>query len=375
MSLDEEMIFTKSRSVTVAIIYQNKDVTTDIAPYLTAFTFTDNSTDNSDDISFTLQDRKGLWLDDWFPAKGDKVRCSIVLDDTKAQSLPCGLYEVDQIDYSAPPKTITIKAVSTAITKGMKSEKHSRAWEDTGIRTIAGDIANSNGLALYFDAEDVQIGRREQISTSDIEFLSGICRDYDLAVKVNEGKLIIYDEELNEDKESVAILDVTDPKIISWRFSTKAANVYKKAVIKYHNAAKDETFTAEENDDSVEGSERVLYVHQFTESLKDAKKKAHKKLKKANQAEVNGSITMMGDIRFRAGVNISVTGFGKFSGKFTVSKATHTVGNGYTTTLELTQGSTAKKASNARKKKKQSKGGGELYYTGDRYYGNDKSGG
>lgn len=364
------MITIKARSVKVAIIYQDKDVTTDIAPYLTAFTFNDNSGDKSDDISFTLEDRNGLWLDDWFPSKGDTVTCSIITDDNTEQSLPCGKYEVDQIDYSCPPKTITIKAVSTAVSKNMKNEKHSRAWENVGLKAIAADLANSAGLSLYFDADDVTIERREQINLSDIDFISQLCRDYDLAVKVNEGKLIIYDEELNEEKDSVAIIDSTDSKIISWKFSSKAANIYKKAVIQYHHPAKNETFEAEETDDSVEGTERILYVHQYTESRADAKKKAKKKLKHANKSEVKGTITLMGDMRFRAGVNISVTGFGKFSGKYTIASASHSVNNGYTTTLEITQGSASKKASNTAKKKKQTPK--ETYYTGDKYYDTTK---
>lgn len=352
-----------ARSVNVVITYKGKDISLDIAPFLTSFTFTDNSGKTADDISFTLMDRKGLWLSSWFPAKGDKVTCSIVVDDQTAKSLPCGVYEVDQIDYSAPPQTMTIKAVSAAITKGMKNEKHNRTWENAGIKLIASDIANNNGLALYFDAEDITLERREQIQQSDMEFINSLCSDYGLEVKVNEGKLIIYDGELNDDKESVAELKSDDPKIISWKFSTKASGIYKKAHVKYHNAAKNETYEAEDEDDSTEGTERVYEYSGYIESDGDAKALAKRMLYEANKKETSCSIVLMGDMRFRAGSNVTFSGFGAFDGKYNISKAVHTVGNGYTTTLEVKQEKQSKKK--AKKKKAQSQ---MPYYTGDKFY-------
>ena len=360
------MITTKSRSVTVSITYKTKDITKDIAPYLTAFTFTDNAGSSSDDISFSLMDREGLWLDSWFPSKGDKITCSILADDLTALSLPCGVYEVDQIDYSCPPKSITIKAVSTAVSKGMKSEKHSKAWENTGLKQIAADIANDHGLSLYFDADDVLIERREQITSSDLDFISALCDDFDLNVKVNEGKLIIYDDELNDSKQSSAEIQSDDTKLINWHFSTKAANIYKSANVSYHNAAKNQTFQAQETDDSVEGSERILNIHEYAENQAQAKTIARKKLLQANRREITGTITLMGDMRFRAGSNITLSGFGAFDGKYSITKAVHSVGNGYTTALELKQGTEAKKAAKKKKAKQQTPQMG--YYTGDKYY-------
>lgn len=356
----------KARSVNVCITYKGKDISLDIAPFLTAFTFTDNSGKTADDISFSLMDRKGLWLDSWFPSKGDTVKCSIVADDNTAQSLPCGQYEVDQIDYSCPPRVMTIKAVSTAITKGMKNEKHNRTWENAGIKLIASDIANNNGLSLYFDGEDITLERREQIQQSDMEFLSDLCSDYGFQVKVNEGKLIIYDHELNDEKEAVAELKSDDPKIISWKFSTKASGIYKKAHVKYHNAAKNETFEAEEEDDSTEGTERIYEYSGYIETDGDAKALAKKMLYELNKQETSCTITLMGDMRFRAGVNVTLSGFGAFDGKYNISKVTHSVNNGYTTTIEIKQEPQSKKTAKKKKAKAQTPQMG--YYTGDKYY-------
>ncbi len=146
-----------ARHVEVSIVYEGKNITKDVAPYLLNFTYTDNATGKADDISFTLEDRERLWVDAWCPTKGDKVRCSIIVHDwdnpNQTQSLPCGTFEVDQIECSGPPNQITIKAISTLVSKPMRQEQHTQAWENVKLSTIAGDIAAKNSLSLFWETK------------------------------------------------------------------------------------------------------------------------------------------------------------------------------------------------------------------------------
>lgn len=364
------------RTARVNITYEGKDITRDIAPFLLLFTYTDNSGSTSDDIAFSLEDREGLWGSDWFPCKGDKVRCSIISEGQTAESLPCGEYEVDQIDYAAPPRIITIKGVSTAISHALKGELHTKAWENVTLSTIAGDIAAEGNVSLYYDAPQIQVERREQVRQSDLAFLQDLCGDYGLSVKCNDGKLIVYDEDTYDAKNSVSELHVDDDKLVSYRFTSKGAGVYQKARVKYHDARTAQTYEAEAEDGSVEGSGRVLELRGQVDNQGDAQKVAQKTLSRVNRGEVTGSITLMGDVRFRAGVNITLSGFGAFSGKYSVDKVTHSLGNGYTTTLDLKQGSEAKAAKKKGKvkvkratQKAVAAPKKELYYEGTNYYG------
>ena len=186
-----------ARWAEVVIIYEGVNISRDIAPYLLNFTYTDNASDKADDISLTLEDRERLWCSDWFPSKGDKIRASIVIHDWEAanqtQSLPCGTFEVDQIECSGPPNQVTIKAVSTLVSKPMRQEKHTKAWENVKLSTIAGDMAGKNGLRLFWDSsEDPFFERRDQVETSDLEFFSGLARDYGIVVKVTDTQLVCY---------------------------------------------------------------------------------------------------------------------------------------------------------------------------------------
>lgn len=368
-----------ARRAEVAIIYEGKDVSRDIAPYLISFTYTDNASDKADDISLTLEDRARLWSGDWFPSKGDKIRASIIIhnweDETKTESLPCGLFEVDQIECSGPPNQVSIKAVSTLVSKPMRQEKHTKAWENVTLSTIAGDFANKSSLKLFWDSEsDPQFERRDQVEISDLEFLSGLCRDYGIAVKVTDTQLVCYDEEAYEEHTSVAKISADDKKLIRWSFSSKCTGIYKSARITYHDPVKDETITAEENDDNAEGTGRILEINQKVDNEADAREIAKKKLRSANKKEITGNLTLMGDLRFVGGSNITLEGFGAFDGKYAIEKATHSVGDSYTTKLDLSMGKESKKSAKSKKAKKSKKGKkkgnspGRLIYKGDNTY-------
>ena len=367
----------QARYAEVSIIYEGVNISRDIAPYLISFTYTDNASDKADDISLTLEDRARLWCGDWFPSKGDKIRANIIVhnweDESKTESLPCGLFEVDQIECSGPPNQVTIKAVSTLVSKPMRQEKHTKAWENVTLSSIAGDFANKSGLRLFWDSsEDPQFERRDQVEVSDLEFLSGLCRDYGIAVKVTDTQLVCYDEETYEEKSPVAELSYGDKKLIRWSFSSKTTGTYKSAKISYHDPVKDETFTAEEEGDA-EGTGRVLVINQKADNEADARKIAKKKLQSANKKEITGNITLMGDLRFVGASNITIEGFGAFDGKYAIEKASHTVGDSYTTKLDLRMGGDSKKSAKkkkASKAKKRKNKGGRLIYEGDNvYYG------
>lgn len=359
------------------MVYEGKDISRNIAPYLINFTYTDNAKDKADDISVTLEDRKGRWRDPWFPTKGDKITASIAVREWKkpdsTESLPCGTFEVTQIECSGPPTVVTIRGVSTLISKPMCSEKHTKAWENTKLSVIAEDVANKSGLKLYFDCpENPLFERKDQVEKSDLDFFSDLCKECGVAVKVSDTQLVCYDEAKNEAREAAGELKFGDKKIISYRFSSKASGVYTAAHLQYHNPAKNENIEVTVKAEEAEGTARVLELNEKADSIAEAKNLAEKKLRDANNKEITGSINMMGDMRFLGGNNINISGFGAFDGKYLIERATHSVSGGYTTSLELRMGETEKKAAKEKKKKKQAKSGAAsapLYYTGSDVYG------
>jgi phage protein D len=53
-----------------------------------------------------------------------------------------------------------------------------------------------------------------------------------------------------------------------------------------------------------------------------------------NKREWTCTLKMAGNVRMVGGVNIRLTGFGVYSGKYSVDEAAHSVGGGYGTTVK-----------------------------------------
>ena len=368
---------TQARTTQVQIVYEGKDISKDLEPYLLSFTFTDNAKDKADDIALQLQDAKGEWLRDWLPAKSDTITASIIkYDGDSAVSLPCGSFSVDQIDYAFPPRVLSIKAVSSDIKKKAVTQKKTKAWEKMQVKEICASIASSNGLALMLDASgSYKVEREDQTQESDLEFLKRLCGNYGWSVKVQKDRLIIYDTEQYESASPALEISIDDARLLSVRFTSKSAKVYKKAKVKYHDSVKDEDYEGEYEDDSEEGSERELEIHERVESSGDAQRLAKQRLIESNRKEITGSISLMGDVNLAAGQTVTLSGFGMFSGKHFVNKATHRVDtSGYVTSLELGQPQSEKKAGKSRKSTRKSTkgtkgtGSGEVFYEGEKYY-------
>ena len=346
-----------ARRAEAEIYYEGVNISQDIKPYLISFSYTDNASDKADDINLSLEDKERLWLSDWFPTKGDKIKASIIIHDwddaDRTESLPCGTFEVDEVSFSGPPNVINIKAVSTLISKPMRQEKHTKAWENITFSAIAGDIANKNGLKLFFDSpEDPFFERRDQVEMSDLEFLSTLANDYGIKTKITDTQLVLYSDEKYEEKEPVSEFSFGDKKLISWQFSSKAAGTYKAARLQYHDPVKNTNIdVTEKSEDGTEGTGRILIINQKADSIADAKKIAKEKLKSANKKEITGNLTLMGDLRYVGGSNVKIIDFGNYDGTYKIEKATHSIGGSYTTKIDISMNKESKKELRKKKNK------------------------
>lgn len=61
---------------TFTLWYQQKDITNDIAPYVTSVTYTDSIKNESDAIEVRLDDTDGRWMDKWYPVRATRCRSS-----------------------------------------------------------------------------------------------------------------------------------------------------------------------------------------------------------------------------------------------------------------------------------------------------------
>jgi len=147
--------------------------------------------------------------------KGTVLRIKIRTYNWESQGdfdeLDCGAFEIDDCEYSLPEKHFSIKAVSTPIQSSLRREEKTRAWEDVTLYKIAQDIADGAGVELFYDVpEEIRLDRVEQWQKSDLAFLNTLARKYNVAVMVDNKKIVMFDEHEYEQREPVDSYDARE---------------------------------------------------------------------------------------------------------------------------------------------------------------------
>lgn len=105
--------------------------------------------------------------------------------------------------------------------------------------------------------------------------------------------------------------------------------------MKYFNTETGEVVTYRAEDENIK-NDSVLVIEEYAENTEQAKNLAEAELKKANDKEITGSITLMGNPEIFTGGELEIADVGVFAGKYIVEKVTHSISNsqGYTTSFD-----------------------------------------
>lgn len=328
----------------VKIVYEGKDISQDISAYLISVDYTDNATDESDEVSFTVEDAFGQWRNEWAPTKGDKLSMQIGYD---SEMLDCGTFTVDEIEMSGPPDVVSIRALAASISNPLRT-KQSKAYEKQTLRQIATQIAGRYGYKIVDNTNDgkildqVQIDRITQSRESDLSFLRRVAGDYGVMFSLRDTSLVftsIYDLETAEAKDTIDRLD-----LISYSVKDKAVAVYKDATVKHKSTKTNKVVESNVPTKFIYGGEGgsgaksadTLQVRVKAENPKQAELKAKAKLHKANSKEKEGSFALPGNPKLVAGNTFELTGMGNMSGKWSITKSTHKIdrSGAYTTDID-----------------------------------------
>lgn len=380
-----------ARRVVAFVNYQGKDITAALASDLIDLTYNDAAPGEADDLQIKLSDRELKWMNKWKPAKGDVIKCQLKVFDWDRTGdnriLNCGIFEVDDIQVTGPPNEVSIKALSVPLASGAKNEARTVAWESFTLQSIASQVAKRAGLTLSYNAsENPKYDRQDQTDTTDLAFLNELAKKEGIALKVSNGKLVLFDEYQFEKATPAFTLEVGVSDIKSYSFSDSVNDVaYVACEITYQQAVKKEATTAKKKKDAkttTPTTPKTAVASTTTDTKKKGPKKDRKQKKKKEQPKMikavyrapgapangpilkingstmnspsealraaknalreknkeanKGSMTLMGDIRAFSGVTFNVKGLGKFDAKYIIESAAHNHGSsGYTTTINI----------------------------------------
>ena len=305
-----------------------------MAEYNEGFSYTDPASGESDTVSITLANIDLRWANSWMPKKGDKLTAKIIEKswdrEGQKKSFYCGKFCLDDLSYAGPQLTCTIGGVSVPEANAFRSTDRSKTWKKATLKEVAAEIAGKYHLKLQYTGGAVRLGTIEQSNESDCGFLTKVCQDYGMAIKIYCGKIVIYDKGSFEARKPVATLTAAD--LQDWSYNTTLVGTYTGAEIKYTSGKDDKEMRC-----VVGGGKRMLNINEKVESLQEAQAKACARVNAENEKAVTMSVTIMADSRIAAGSTVNIKGLFHLSGKYFVDKATHNISpdGAYTMALEL----------------------------------------
>ncbi len=321
------------------ISINGKNVTEDVTPYLSRLNYTDRVEAESDDITLTFEDTEGHWQNGWYPQQGDTLTVTI---GTYGNPLDCGLFEIDEIEFDFPPDTVTIKAIGASISKAMRTH-NSKAFEKQTLKQIAQFFATKHGLKLTGNTSELQkieIERKTQDRQTDLAFLSGLAKEYGIVFSVRGNQLVFID--IDELEKQPAVLTIHKNELSKARFTDKTSQIFGAAVVSTRNMKSNQVHRWKITPPEEKGGKGTLtndtWLGNITvENDTQAQAKAKGGLKNKNKDKITGSITVEGNIKLVAGINIELADIGEFSGKWHVISSSHSIDNsgGYTTDASI----------------------------------------
>lgn len=351
-------------------------VTQDILPDLLSFSYDDKETNEADEISLTLKDPTGKWASKWKPDGGEVVRAYIAsgtVDGKKGRELFCGKFFVDSLRTSGSPRVFEMRAVSIPLNTPIRRKMVTKAWEKKTLKGIAQEIATAAKVKLLFDSQDTpSYDRQDQKAESNLRFLSRLCEDAGLSIKVTDSQIVIFDQAFYEKKKPAKTLQLGVSDILSWDFESQQSETYKTCTVSWRDPKKKQkgssggynmdlekgdggdepeydmdlqkvkkkvnvavnTYTY--TDPDVEDNGQEYQIKKRAASLDEAKRIAKATLRKLNLRSVTGSLSLVGDTSLVAGVVVELKGFGSFDGRFYIESASHSVStSGYVTSISV----------------------------------------
>ncbi|UWZ93832.1 hypothetical protein HZ320_09415 [[Pasteurella] aerogenes] len=323
-----------------SLFYEKTNITADIEPHLVQFTYTDHLEGQSDELTVEFEDISGKWVRQWFPTQGDKLRAAIGYKDSLLVNI--GEFEIDEVEYSYKPSIISLKALSTGISKANRTLKP-KAYENTTLAQVVGIVAEKLKLKVVGKIKAIPIKRITQYQERDVEFLARLAREYHHSFKIVGSQLVFTDKTELGQSEPVLILEERDTISLTLRDRIKdtakaveisAYDASGKKVVKKRKKA---TALRPNLKQAKAASEDTLKIVTRGESDEQVEARGNAALAEQNDDQTAGNITLIGNPELVAGATIWLKNLGVFSGKYLIKSSRHSFGKnlGYTTDIEV----------------------------------------
>mgnify|MGYP001073599669 CR=1 FL=1 len=310
----------------IDILYNGVDGTNIIGEDCESFSWVDRASGESDTLTLHLSNTGQKWMNGFFPSDTDVIKAWLRLEewpvDYREGRIYCGAFMVDSIKYSGWPEKLDLSAISVPINSDFNVKAKSRSWESTTVRSILGDIATAAGIDLVFDAQDHNVESMSQSGKVDSTFAKDLCREYGLAIKLYNNKIVVYDQAVYERAAPVYTITREDMGTAgAYRIDKQITKTYNSVKIQYTDKS-GQTLSYEYTIPDTDG-QRQKFISSKADSLRDAEIKAKAALRESLRSSRTLTITKTGSAKHVAAQVFQLEGFGRLDGNYFIDSVTH----------------------------------------------------
>lgn len=324
----------RARRVVPEVLYDGQNI--GLSEKLTSLSYTDNDQGKVDEITLVFEDASALWMmKEWIPERGHDVDVSMWFMDWNKpgdnQKYHCGNFTIDDLTYTGPPWTCTIKAVAILAESDMQTELKSKTWEGATLKQIVLEKMDVYGMPhenLYWYGAETPIEKVEQSNESDSAFLKKLCEKQGMYLKIYKKGMVVFDKHIYEPRPAKAGFGIADIEQGSLTWNNTLNGTYTGAVLTYTNPDKKKNTDKKQmlsvQVGTVEGEgARVLRLNQHVEDEAEAQRIAIAKLNQENEKACTVTFRAMANVNMYATDNFILSGLGRLNGKYYCTSVTH----------------------------------------------------
>lgn len=314
---------------TYEIIYEGRNVTRDFATYLESVSFKEYLENKASELELTFTNAEQYFLNDWYPGINDKLTAKIGYKESTV--INCGVFFVDDVTLSGGRygDVCSFRATS-AYGKSIHSDEQRKNQESKPISTLINTEASRLGYTVKGDLSGTWSGIQKG---TGLQFIQQIARETGRIMKVEGTELVFIKRDVVKTGPVIGTINKID--IISYNTTDKATGRITKCTVKCWDKKNKQLITGDYDANIKGGGSRTIWDN--VNDVAAAKERAKNYVEDWNKDGEKVEITIPGEPKYRAGVRVSLTGFGRYSKTYYVAEATHATSknSGYTTKLTL----------------------------------------
>lgn len=322
------------RTPSWVLTYQGVNITADISHMVLSISYVDELGGRSGELEVELEDRDRRWQGPWFPQQGDVV--SLLIGYNNEPLLPCGNFQVDDLEIEGPPDVFHLRCLPAWITPSLRT-RNSFGYENQTLLQIAATIAARHGMTVIGAPNDLDVSylRITQKHETDLDFLRRIAIEHDYDFTVRGTQLVFYSR---ADLEAqTAVLTLSRNGVERFTFVSKTHLIYKQAQVAYFDPYGKQLFAQIAQANPMVAAGDVLKVVARCENGQQAMERATAALHETNRLLVTCRLVAPGTTLLVAGNNVVLSGWNVMDGTYMIERAQHRLSRaaGYVTEADL----------------------------------------